>query len=101
MAEIVKEINGTTMNIALSGTLNSQNSPELQKSIMESVADVTEINFDFADLQYLTSAGLRVILVAQQEMDDKNGKMTLKNVCDDIMEIFKMTGFLNILTIIN
>jgi anti-sigma B factor antagonist len=101
MAEIVKEINGTTMNIALSGMLNSQNSSELQESIMESVEGITEINFDFANLQYLTSAGLRVILVAQQEMDDKNGKMTLKNVCDDIMEIFKMTGFLNVLTIIN
>ena len=101
MAEIKKEINGTTMNIALWGILDTKSAPQLQDAIMESVADVTEINFDFANLEYLTSAGLRAILVAQQEMEDKDGKMTLKNVSKDIMDIFKMTGFLSILTIID
>ncbi len=101
MAEIKKEINGTTMNIALGGILDTKSAPQLQDAIMESVADVTEINFDFANLEYLTSAGLRAILVAQQEMEDKDGKMTLKNVSKDIMDIFKMTGFLSILTIID
>ena len=101
MAEIKKEINGTTMNIALGGILDTKSAPQLQDAIMESVTDVTEINFDFANLEYLTSAGLRAILVAQQEMEDKEGKMTLKNVSKDIMDIFKMTGFLSILTIID
>ena len=101
MAEIKKEINGTTMNIALGGILDTKSAPQLQDAIMESVADVTEINFDFANLEYLTSAGLRAILVAQQEMEDKDGKITLKNVSKDIMDIFKMTGFLSILTIID
>ena len=101
MAEIKKEINGTTMNIALGGILDTKSAPQLQDAIMESVADVTEINFDFANLEYLTSAGLRAILVAQQEMEDKDGKMTLKNVSKDIMDIFNMTGFLSILTIID
>ena len=100
MAEIKKEINGTVMNIALSGALNSQSAPKLQEEILSSVGDVTEINFDFAKLDYLTSAGLRVTLTAQQEMDDKDGTLTIKNVSDEIMDIFKMTGFLNILTII-
>ena len=101
MAEIKKEINGTTMNIALVGILDTKSAPQLQDAIMESVADVTQINFDFANLEYLTSAGLRAILVAQQEMEDKDGMMTLKNVSKDIMDIFKMTGFLSILTIID
>ncbi len=100
MAEIKKEITGNTMNISLGGVLNSQSAPELYEIIKTCVGDVTEINFDFADLEYLTSAGLRVILTAQQEMDDKDGTMTIKNVSQDIMDIFKMTGFLSILTII-
>ena len=100
MAVIKKEITGKIMNIAIGGALNSQSAPELGEIIKESAADVTEINFDFANLEYLTSAGLRVILTAQQEMDDKDGAMTIKNVSQDIMDIFKMTGFLSILTIV-
>ena len=73
---------------------------QLRDMILESAADVSEINMDLAELEYLTSAGLRAILVGQQEMDDKNGKMTLKNVSDDIMEIFDYTGFADILTIL-
>ncbi|WP_034444042.1 STAS domain-containing protein [Butyrivibrio sp. AE2032] len=99
MADIKKEISGTTMNIALGGILDTKSAPQLQDAIMESVADVTEINIDMAQLEYLTSAGLRAILVAQQEMDDKDGKMTLKHVAKEIIDIFKMTGFLSILTI--
>ena len=101
MADIKKEITGTTLNIEVGGILDTKTAPELQNAIMESVADVTEINFDFARLEYLTSAGLRAILVAQQEMEDKDGQMTLKNVSKEIKDIFKMTGFLGILTIID
>ena len=100
MAEIKKEIIGSTINIAITGALNSQSAPELHEIIMDAVPDVTEMNFDFAGVEYLTSAGLREILTAQQEMDDKDGKLTIKNVSQDIMDIFKMTGFLSILTII-
>ena len=100
MAEIKTEIIGSTINIAITGALNSQSAPELHEIIMDAVPDVTEMNFDFADIEYLTSAGLREILTAQQEMDDKDGKLTIKNVSQDIMDIFKMTGFLSILTII-
>ena len=100
MAEIKKEITGNTINIAITGALNSQSAPELHEIIMDAVPDVTEMNFDFAGVEYLASAGLREILTAQQEMDDKDGKLTIKNVSQDIMDIFKMTGFLSILTII-
>ena len=101
MSGIEKEINGTTMNIALGEQLDSKSAPELEQIIMSSVNDVTEINFDLAKLEYLTSAGLRVILTALQEMDDKGGTMTLKNVSPYVRDIFQVTEFLKILTIID
>ncbi len=101
MSDIIKEINGTTMNITMGKDLNSKNAPELTEIINESAKDVMEINFDFSKLEYLTSAGLRSILTALQEMDEKGGKMTISHVCPNVMDIFRMTGFLNILTILD
>ena len=67
MAEIKTEIRGSTINIAITGALNSQSAPELHEIIMDAVPDVTEMNFDFADIEYLTSAGLREILRANRQ----------------------------------
>ena len=100
MLNIETNKNGTTLDIALEGLLDTKTSPELEQVIQDNAADVTTINFDFAKLEYLTSAGLRALLTARQEMDDKDGEMTLKNVSEDIMQIFTMTGFADILTII-
>lgn len=100
MLNINKDLSGETLNIALEGLLDSKTAPDLEAILEELLPNLTEINFDFEKLDYLTSAGLRVLLIAQQEMDDKNGKMTLKNVSDDIMEIFDYTGFADILTIL-
>lgn len=101
MSDIKKEIVGSAMNIVLGKEVDSKTAPELQEIVMSSVGDVSEVNFDCTNLVYLTSAGLRVLLLALQEMDDKGGSMTLKNVSPYIKSIFKMTGFLNILTIID
>ena len=100
MLNIETNKNGTTLDIALEGLLDTKTSPELEQVIQDNAADVTTINFDFAKLEYLTSAGLRALLTARQEMDDKDGEMTLKNVSEDIMQIFTMTGVADILTII-
>ena len=59
-----------------------------------------EINLDFSKLEFLTSAGLRVLLAAKQEMEDKGGTMTLKNVNDEIMDVFNLIGFVDVLTIV-
>ena len=91
---------GTTLDIVLEGLLDTQTAPKLEEVITEKLGSVDEVNFDFADLEYLTSAGLRVLLTAQQEMEDKDGKMTLTNVNDEIMEVFEMTGFTDVLTIV-
>lgn len=100
MLSIKTNMTGTTLDIALEGLLDTKTAPDLEKEINDYIGDATEVNFDFADLEYLTSAGLRVLLAAQQEMDDKDGTMTIKNVGDDIMEIFDMTGFADVLTIL-
>ena len=100
MLNITKEVNGETLNIALEGLLDTKTAPDLEAVFEEVLSSVSEINFDMEKLEYLTSAGLRVLLVAQQEMDDKDGTMTLKNVSDDIMEVFEMTGFVDVLTIL-
>lgn len=97
--EIVKNLNDTALNIALAGRLDTTTAPALEAELNASLADVTELTFDFAQLEYISSAGLRVLLAAQKVMN-KQGKMTVRNVSSDIKEVFEITGFSDILTII-
>ena len=97
--EIVKNLNGTALDIALTGRLDTTTAPALEAELNASLADVTELTFDFAQLEYISSAGLRVLLAAQKVMN-KQGKMTVRNVSSDIKEVFEITGFSDILTII-
>ena len=92
--DINKKVEGGKMTIQLSGRLDTTTAPELEK-----VLDFTGINsvlFDIEDLQYVSSAGLRVILMVQNNM---KGNFTIKNVKPEIMEIFEITGFVDILNI--
>ncbi len=100
MLDIQSSFDGTRLTIALTGVLDTQRAPELNQTIQEHIGEAEEVNFDFAGLEYLTSAGLRVLLVAQQQMDDRNGRMTFRNVSEEIMELFEMTGFTDVLTIL-
>ena len=88
----------TTLTVALEGRLDTPTAPELEKALQAADASVTELILDFAGLVYVSSAGLRVLLTTQKKMN-KQGKMIIRNVCDDIKEIFEITGFLDILTI--
>lgn len=97
--EIVKNLNGTALDVALTGRLDTTTAPALEAELNASLADVTELAFDFAQLEYISSAGLRVLLAAQKVMN-KQGKMTVRNVSSDIKEVFEITGFSDILTII-
>ena len=101
MFNIRTDVLENAVNMALEGILDSKTAPELEQKITDIGDNVKEINFDFADLEFLTSAGLRTILYARQLMDDKDGRMTIKNVNSDIMDIFKMTGFLDVLEIVD
>lgn len=98
--EIIKELNENSLVIKVIGELNSFTAPELENVIKNDLTGVKDLCFDFQKLDYLSSAGLRVLLVAQKIMS-KQGKMSLRNVNKSVMEIFEITGFLNILDIIN
>ena len=96
--EIIKNLDGSKLEIAVEGRLDTTTSPMLEKEIRDGVDGITELVFDFDRLEYISSAGLRVILTAQKIMN-KQGEMKIKNVCEEIMEIFEITGFSDILSI--
>lgn len=94
---IEKKLEGTKLTISLDGKLNTITSPALDAEIAD-LSGITELVFDFAKLQQISSAGLRVILSAQCTMEEQ-GKMTVRNVNEAVSEIFTLTGFVNFLTI--
>ena len=94
--EIKKNAEVTTIEII--GRLDTTTAPELDKTINEDIADAKNLVLDFKALEYISSAGLRVLLGAQKKMQ-KIGSMKLLNVREEVMEVFEMTGFSDILTI--
>ena len=96
--EITKNLNGSQLELALAGRLDTTTAPQLDQELTASLNGVTKLVFDFAALEYISSAGLRVILSAQKTMN-KQGEMSIRNVNADIMEVFEITGFNDILTI--
>ena len=94
--EIKKNAEETIIKIV--GRLDTTTAPDLGKTINEDIADTENLVLDFKKLEYISSAGLRVLLSAQKKMQ-KLGAMKLTNVCEDVMEVFEMTGFSDILTI--
>ena len=96
--KITKNQNGNSLCLALEGRLDTNTAPELENTIKGAIAGVEELTIDMADLDYLSSAGLRVLLGAQKIMN-KQGSMRVIHVNDTIMEIFEVTGFADILTI--
>lgn len=98
MLNIEKTTNGTALTVALTGRLDTTTAPNLEKELKESLDGVTALTIDMAALEYISSAGLRVLLSAQKIMN-KQGEMKITHVNDTIMEIFEVTGFSDILTI--
>ena len=98
MLNIVKNLEDAKLSVALEGRLDTTTAPELGNSLKESISDVTELVFDFEKLEYISSAGLRVLLSAQKTMNQQ-GSMKLINVRSEVNEIFEVTGFSDILTI--
>jgi len=94
---INKTANGNELVIALAGRLDTTTAPQLDEEV-KAIDGVTKLVFDFAALEYISSAGLRVLLSAQKIMN-KQGSMVIKNVNEEIREIFDVTGFIDILTI--
>ena len=84
--------------LELAGRLDTSTAPVLDKTIGENIAGITKLTLDLKGLEYISSAGLRVLLSAQKRMQ-KCGSMKLKNVCEEVMDVFEMTGFADILEI--
>ena len=98
MLNINKEIGNGKALFALEGRLDTVTAPQLEKELKESLNGVEELTMDFEKLEYISSAGLRVLLSAQKTMAKKGG-MKITHVNETIMEIFEVTGFSDILTI--
>lgn len=95
---IQQQKNGSSLMLQLEGRLDTATAPQLEACLKESLDGVTSLTLDFASLDYISSAGLRVLLSAQKRMNDQ-GKMVIRNVNDVINEVLEMTGFADILTI--
>lgn len=95
---IEKKENGKELTLTLLGRLDTTTAPLLEAELKKSISDVEKLVLDFSTLEYLSSAGLRVLLAAQKVMN-KQGEMVIQNVNETIAEIFEVTGFSDILTI--
>ena len=95
---INKTLNGEALTIALEGRLDTTTAPSLDDELKTALNGISALTFDLAKLEYISSAGLRVLLSAQKVMN-KQGNMVVKNVSEEINEIFEVTGFVDILNI--
>ena len=98
MLNIESKRNAAELTVALSGRLDTNTAPELEKTLNTSLEGVNMLFIDMEKLDYISSAGLRVLLAAQKIMNEQ-GKMTIMHVNETIMEIFEVTGLSDILTI--
>ena len=96
MIKIEKAKNGSELVISLEGRLDTVTAPRLEEELKSSVQGIISLVFDLKDLQYISSAGLRVLLSAQKTMN-RQGTMAVRNVSDGVREIFDVTGFSDIL----
>lgn len=98
MLNILKNVNGSELKLILEGRLDTATAPQLEAALNSALSGVTTLKFDLEKLDYISSAGLRVLLSSQKTMN-KQGSMIISNVSPEVKEIFDVTGFTDILTI--
>jgi anti-sigma B factor antagonist len=89
----------SSLTVTISGNIDTVTAPELDSKLQENISDVKDLVLDFAAVDYISSAGLRVILMANQQMEDVDGNLTIKNVNEDVRDVFEMTGFDSLLNL--
>lgn len=99
MLSINEKMDGNTLTVTLNGKITSTTAPDLTSVLEGKLESLDKLIFDFSGLEYITSAGIRIILNALQTLEEHDAEMVLRNVNDDIMDVFRMTGFLEVLTI--
>ncbi len=100
MLNIEKKQEGDTLTVKLDGRLDTNTSPVFQREVEPMLENISRLTLDFEKVDYVSSAGLRVLLTFEQELEEKNKQMELRHVNDTVHDIFEVTGFLDILTII-
>ena len=89
----------SSLTVAISGNIDTVTAPELDTKLQENLSGIKDLILDFAAVDYISSAGLRVILMANQQLEDADGTMTIKNANDDVRDVFEMTGFDSLLNL--
>ena len=92
--------NGKELTVAVDGRLDTLTAPDLEEKLDEVLDDVEKLTFDFEKLEYISSAGLRVLAGAMDYMDENGGEMFVANANDDIRDVFEVTGFIEDLNLI-
>ena len=100
MLNIVKKQDGDTLTVKLDGRLDTNTAPDLQTEMEPLLNDISKLVLDFEKLDYISSAGLRVLLTFEQEMEEQEKTLEVTHVNDIIHDVFDVTGFLDILTIV-
>jgi anti-sigma B factor antagonist len=100
MLNITKKLEGGVLDVALDGRLDTNTAPEFQQEIEPMLGSISELKLDCEKLDYISSAGLRVLLTFEQMLEEQGKKMELRNVNDIIHDVFDVTGFLEIMTIV-
>lgn len=95
---IVKTIDNTSLSLSIEGRIDTLSAPALEAELKNSLEGITHLTLDFEKVEYISSAGLRVLLLAQKAMN-RQGTMVVKNVNDVVWDVFEVTGFSEILTI--
>jgi len=96
--EIIKTAEDSKLTVAVKGRLDTTTAPELEEALQAEMEGLNELELDFSELEYISSAGLRVLLATQKKMQGQ-GTMTVTGVNDIVMEVFEVTGFCDILNI--
>jgi len=97
--DIHMEKNGNEMTVTLEGRLDTASSPTLEKQLADSLGEISHLTLEFEKLNYISSAGLRVLLSLQKKMTAQKGKMVVRHPNEMVLEVFSLTGFDDILTI--
>lgn len=97
--DIKKTVQDGGILLQAAGRLDTNTAPELQKALLDALQETNLLTLDFSDLVYLSSAGLRALLIAHKTAIAKGGRLTLENVQPEVMNVFQITGFSGLLNI--
>ena len=99
MLNITKYSKASSLKFTLEGRLDTNTAPELEAQVRDALTGITDLEFDIGKLEYISSAGLRVLLSCQKIMNKQQGNMVISNASEEVKEIFDVTGFTDILTL--